>query len=388
MAKRPALIKLKSKKKTKSKQEQFLVNSKAYGGEPVYTSKELNASQLTQAYNWYNYMCETKEAKEFLVEYLKNTNRTADLRAVRAIPDKFIPSTICWIARMRSQGAILPDKTKNYFETRLQEAISDGQRRAENEQPEPEDGMGNEPKKPTVQDRMAALYDHLACQVEVKIDDFLDNWKSEFSMFDFLQANEVSQQIAKQLHDKYNPELEDIELAYHGKVEGYEGYTKDHLEKLYGFYVMLVEDIEQYQNNKKKTRKPRKPKTMTTEKLLKDFKYKEFDNVFKIQSVYPSEVVGALELWTFNCKYNQLTVFRASDPIKGLSVHRTAIINYDESSSVTKKIRANRVDGVLRELQAAGKVSLRKFMDTVNGSDQKLQQRMNENTVLVRVVKK
>lgn len=388
MAKRPSLIKLKAKKKSKSKQEQFLINSKAYGDEPVYKSKELTTAQLTSAYNWYNYMCENKEAKDYLITYLKNTERTADLKAVRAISDKFIPSTLCWIARMRSQGAVLPEKTKEYFETRLREAISDGQRRAKEEQKDQEDKAGNEIKKPTVQDRMAIQYDFLVCQVEVEIDNFLDNWESTFNMFDWLKANEVSQQHAKSMHDKYNPELEEIEQAHFGKIEGYEGYTKEHLELLYGFYVMIVEDIEQYVANKKKTRKPRKPKTMTTEKLLKDFKYREFDNTHKIQSVYPSEIIGASELWVFNVKYNQMTVFRAKSSTKGLSVHRTAITEFDESNSFTKKLRANQVDAALKDLQSAGKVQLRKLLDQYKGSDQKLQQRMNDNTLLVRVVKK
>ena len=272
MARRPSLIKLKSKKKSKSKQEQFLINSKAYGNEPVYKSKELTQVEITNAYNWYNYMCESKEGKDFLITYLKNTERAKDLKAVRSIPDKFIPSTVCWIARMRSQGAVLPEKTKEYFNSRLKEAISDGQRRAQNEQPEQEDGSGNEPRKLTIQERMAIQYDQLACSVEVEIDNFLDNWDSNFAMFDWMQANEVSQQHAKALFDKYNPELEDIEKGYHKQVDGYEGYKGDHLQKLYGFFVMIVEDIEQYMNNKKKVRKTKVKKVMTTEKLLKDFK--------------------------------------------------------------------------------------------------------------------
>ena len=203
-----------------------------------------------------------------------------------------------------------------------------------------------------------------------------------------MTANEVSQQHAKSMHDKYNPELEEIEQAFHGQIEGYEGYTKEHLQVLYGFFVMLVEDIEQFMANKKKTRKPRKTKAISTEKLLKDFKYKEFDNTFKIQSVYPSEVIGAMELWTFNVKYNQLSVFRAKSATTGLKVHRTAIAEFDENNSFTKKLRANQVELALKDLQSAGKVQLRKLLDNYKGSDQKLQQRMNDNTLLVRVVKK
>ena len=117
--------------------------------------------------------------------------------------------------------------------------------------------------------------------------------------------------------------------------------------------------------------------------------YKDFDNTLKIQSVYPSEVVGAMELWAYNIKSKQLTVFRAKSNTKGLSVHRTSISEYDEATSVSKSVRANKVDSVLKDLQSVGKVALRKFMETVPGTEKdKVQHRMSDETLLIRVTKK
>jgi hypothetical protein len=391
VARRPSLIKVKSKKFKKSKSEQYLINHKAFGDEPTYTSKLLTQTQLTNCYNWYNYMCDLKEAKEYLLTYLKNAARFDDVEKLKALPDKFVPTTVAWQARMRSMGATLPESSKEYFDNTLKTVFSDAQRRAGEYQDEPDGDNPKEtqkaPQKPSVQDRGAARYDFLACQIEEAIDDFLDNWSTKFSMIEWLKANEVNNATAKRLHDKYNPELLEIEnAATTDDNEGYTGYSKSSLKKLYGFFVMLVEDLELHMQNEKKVRKPRVAKPVTADKKLKDFKYLKFANVLNIQSVQPEKLLGAAELWTFNIKYNQLTVFKMEDPQVGLDVYRTAITKFDPKTSKTIKLRANKVDAALKEVLGAGKVALRKMMDTLTGSDQKLQERMNENTILLRVV--
>lgn len=392
MARRPSLLKVKAKAKKKSRSEQYLINLKAFGDEPVYTSKLLTPLQLTTYYNWYNYMSDAREAKEYLITYLRNTGRDTEAKKVNHIPDKYVPTTIAWIARMRSLGANVPETSREYFETRLQTALLDGQRMAKEGQSEP-DGNGHNEKpessqKPSVQDRVEAKYDFLASQIEEECDKFIETWIDPFSMIDWLKSNDVSNAIAKRLHTKYEPQLLEIENAYTtDDKEGWEDLAKsDKLKKLYGFFVMIVEDLELHMQNEKKVRKTRTPKPITAEKKLKDFKYLKFDNVHNIQSVQPERLLGAAEIWIFNTKYNQLTVFRMDDPQVGLDVHRTAIIKYDPKTSTTKKLKANKVDAALKEVLSAGKVALRKTMETFVGSDQRLQERMNENTIILRVV--
>lgn len=387
MARRPSLIKLKQKAQKKSKTEQWLVNRKYMGDEPTFTSKEITRTKLMNCYAWYNYMCDVKDAREYFVEYLKNTNRDQDLKLFRNVPDKWVVTQVCWLARMMSRGANLSDESKDFFVDRVRTMLDRDYSKSDKMEAESTESEATKKVEKTVQDRMVVLLDGLACEIEEKIDEFITAWTPDFNMYVWLQAKEVPAVQAKRLHEKYNPELLEIENAFNGDREGYTGYTKAELKKLYGFYVMIVEDLEQYMNNSKKERKPRTKKPISAEKKLKDFKYQNFDNMNKIQSVQPALILGASELWTFSTKYNQLTVFRSADA-KGLDVHRTAITNYDSATSITKKLRAKDVENVLRELQGAGKVALRTFIDKVRGSNQKLQERMNENTILLRVVAK
>jgi hypothetical protein len=353
---------------------------------------------------WYNYMCDAKEAREYLQTYLKNSGRDEELKKLRSVPDKWYNITICWNARIMSRGGNLPQSSREFFEDRLKHMLErDYSKAGKMEGPSDEEAPAVRPKvERTIQEKMKIILNDQICEIEEQIDVFGDNLKNEsyvtpFKMYEWLQGKEVSSINAKRMHDFYNPQLEEIEEAYEGIVnkgecdeqltEGYSGYTKKQLTKLFGFYVMLVEDLEQYMSNNKKERKVRTKKPITAEKKLKDFKHMSFDNVRKIQSIQPVRILGASELWTFNTKYNQLTVFRTSDPA-GLDVHRTAITNYDSITSKTKKLKAKDVDSVLKQVSEAGKVTLRTLMKDTRGSDQKLQERMNENTLLIRAVTK
>jgi hypothetical protein len=402
MARRPSLIKLKQKKQKQSKTEQYLINRKYCGEEPTYTSAELTATKHHSVLGWYNYMCDLKEAKEYLQTYLKNAGRDAELKKLREVPDKWYSTTACWNARIMSQGGKLSEASKRFFETRLAEMLNRDYSKAGHIGAFPEEVVVVRPSvERTVQDRVRVILDEQISIIEAEIDAFGDNnvsnpdYVSPFKMYDWLQGKEVSAANAKNMHEFYNPQLEEIEEAYCGIVlkqaadeqikEGYSSYSKEQLKKLFGFYVMIVEDLEQYMSNSKKERKPRVKKPVSAEKKLKDFKYMEFDNTKKIQSVQPVRILGASELWAFNTKYNQLTVLRASGSTT-LDVHRTAIINFDPTQSETKKLKAKDVESILKQVSDSGKVALRSIMKNARGSTQKLQERMNENTLLLRVV--
>jgi hypothetical protein len=124
MARRPSLIKLKQKKQKQSKTEQYLINRKYCGEEPTYTSAELTATKHHAVLSWYNYMCDLKDAKEYLQTYLKNTGRDAELKRLREVPDKWYSTTACWNARIMSRGGTLPEASKKFFETRLAEMLN------------------------------------------------------------------------------------------------------------------------------------------------------------------------------------------------------------------------------------------------------------------------
>jgi hypothetical protein len=119
------------------------------------------------------------------------------------------------------------------------------------------------------------------------------------------------------------------------------------------------------------------------DKLLKHFKYQKESTEYKIASISPDKIIGCQELWTFNTKNKIVTVFRALDR-GGLQVKRTSITGFDEKTSLSRRT-GRQTENIVDKIKNSGKIVLRKLMDELKG-DLALQERINENTILLKVV--
>jgi hypothetical protein len=376
MARRPALIKRKPKITRVTKSEAYLVNKKYMGDEPVYT-KPLTKLEYALALNWYNAMCSNSEAKEFIVTYLKNLGRVDDAKKIKSVPDSLIPTTVAWVCRLLSRGAKLPTDTQDYINDRIKDTYKYVQETKE------------EDSKPVVsiQDRMRERAHDILGEIEGMIDDYIYD-KVEFSMYEWLQSNNIPAAYATSIISKFTPVLDELLEAYEGKCEqlkeGYRHLKKSEIKNLISFYNTLIEDAERYSSNTKKVNKARKPRTISVEKKIKNLKYQKEDATYKIASVSPEKIIGALELWTFNTKYKTITRLTAIDR-GGLQVKGTSITNFDESSSVTMSVGRKDPNEFLKRILEGGKLVLRKVFDEIK-TQKPLAYRINENTILLRVV--
>ena len=180
MARRPALIKRKPKVARVTRSEAYLVNKKYMGDEPIFT-KPLTKIEYMNALNWYNAMCTSSEAKEYIVTYLKNLGRVNDAKKIKSVPDSLIPTTVAWVCRLISRGVTLPTDTQDYINDRIKDTYKYVQ----------------EPKEETtdkvvvsIQDRMRERAHDILGEIEGMIDDYIHN-NVEFSLYEWLQANNI-----------------------------------------------------------------------------------------------------------------------------------------------------------------------------------------------------
>jgi hypothetical protein len=66
-----------------------------------------------------------------------------------------------------------------------------------------------------------------------------------------------------------------------------------------------------------------------------------------------------------------------------LSIKGTSITNFNESLSIQKTVR--KPEDKLKEFKTAGKVALRKFLEDINAVDTKMNGRISEDTILLKV---
>jgi len=102
----------------------------------------------------------------------------------------------------------------------------------------------------------------------------------------------------------------------------------------------------------------------------------------KLVSINPADIIGSKELWVFNTKTRKLGKYIAAE-FNDLGVKGTTITGFDEFKSVQKTVR--KPEDKLKEFKSAGKVQLRKFLEDINATDTKMNGRINEDTVLLKV---
>ena len=358
---------LAKKMKTKTRAQVKSIDQKHYGDEPIFQGL-VDDSQMTIAFNWYNYMYDVTKGKAWLIEYLKRNNRSPQLiKELRAAPDWRTSTTVCWMARMMMNGAILPEKTMKRFEDRIQENALYG---VKSEEPVVKTNVIS------IQDRVKKAIERLLSDAEVEV---IDERKS---MYEFLQARQASPAAAKRMIEYYQPILDEV-MSDDEQVK--EAFGKN-LKAERVFMQSVLDDLNRYVGNKKavKIRKPREKKVKAAVDLVKNLKFqKEFPQL-KIVSVNPAEIIGAQQLWVYNTKYRKITQYINQSP-QGLQIKGTTLIGWDAEKSVTKSVR--KPDVTVTELLKAGKVAIRSFMSDLKTNETKPNGRINSDTILLRVIK-
>jgi hypothetical protein len=346
-----------------------------YGAEPIFTGK-ITDSQLHPTLTWYNYTQDPEKGKVWLLDFMAREGYTkAEIQAVRRVNFNAIPSVVYWLSKIALNGTKLPKDTVVRFKERIQTAIQKG---AGLKDP---DAVKAKKKPPNIQERIKEKGEQLIADLEDALDNFFAN-KEKFSMYDFLQKNEVSSQITNMIAAYYQPKLDELNERDAQVTEAY-GSDRARLKK---FFNEWFSDIERYGSNRKvsKERKPRKKKEKLAVDVIKRLKYQKEFKPLKIVSVNPIEMIGAQQLWVYNTKYKQLAVYNAAGPA-GISVKGTTLIGFDQEESEYKTLR--KPEEQVAKLLSTGKIGLRKFMGEMKTKARRPNGRINENIVILKVIK-
>jgi hypothetical protein len=371
MAKSLLSVKSKPKAARKTKSETYLVNRKYYGDdEPVKLRSNVD---VIRAFNWYHAMKDVDDARGYLKQYFKDDKTV--LRMIDKIPDKMIPYTSAWLCRMA-------DNIKAKLESDVYSKVIKDIENASNIKLDDDTVEKPKVEKPNIQERIRERASDIIGDVEALIDS-----GEKFSLYEWLQANEVPAMHAKRIADYYIAVETEMRLALipkgqDGYVDGYENWTKADIRKRAEFYMQLRSDAERFAGNVKKARAPRKKKAVTKDKLLKLFTYMKESNEHKLVSINPESIIGAQTLWTFNTRNNVLSVFNASNRT-GLSINRTAIAEYDPAQSKAMKI-GRKTEERLQTVLKGGKVVIRRLIEEMN---LEVTDRINNHTILLKTVR-
>jgi len=245
--------------------------------------------------------------------------------------------------------------------------------------------------QPSIQDRVREAAYRMTEEIEDAIDSFQIDPETfdpkAFKMLNLLKGKEVKAAHARIIKGFYSRDLAELEELASGKGdeqlrEAYSHRSKKQIKNLIVFYQEIMMACDMLAQEAKVNRAPRKAKAVPKEKLIAKLKFMKTNEPLKLVSINPVDIIGAGELWIFNIKTRKLGRYVATE-FNTLNVKGTTITNFDEFKSVQKTVR--KPEEKLKEFKAAGKVQLRKFLDDINATDTKMNGRINEETILLKV---
>ena len=382
-------------------------DEKYLGTEPDLRGEVSNA-QVINAYNWYNYFYDGDQAKSWIIEYLKEFYKTEKelIKNVNRIDANYC-RTSGWNCRILLLGGDLPQELQDRNITRIRALVSRANigcstSSSGNEDTGKEEGSTKEVSREevntnpsgasrvsivvSIQERIANRANDLIADLEVLLDAYYRNGR-QFKMADWIIKNNVKPQIAQRIAAYYKPLYSEAFDALNGNdeqlKEGYSHYKKAQL-KAYVEFLRSIVSCAETTATIVKARKPRKKKEKPVSVIVSKLKYKAKDDEHKLVSVDPKQIVGCNQLWVFNTKYRTLAVYNAMGPA-GLNIKGSTLIGFDEKTSIVKKLR--KPTEQIKKLMDGGKIILRKYMDEVKCKPKEATGRINNETVLLRIIK-
>jgi hypothetical protein len=346
---------------------------------------------------WYRLESSNKELKPKVIDWMGRQGCTKeDIAAFKKTKDNRCGTTMGAIAACLIKGmpAVRSDfndgrDTGGWLRAEIVKVISEGK----DDHDDGDDVV--EVKKdvytPSIQERVREASMLMTEEIESAIETFQTDPEAfdpkAFKVLNVLKAKQAKAAHTRIIKTFYERDLNELVEAATTKdeqlKEGYSHLTKVQLKKITAFYQEVVSACDMLGQEAKVNRKPRAKKPTDKSKVVSKLKYLKTNEPLKLVSINPEDIIGAQELWIYNSKTRKLGKYVAEE-FKELGVKGTTITGFSESKSIQKTIR--KPEEKLKEFKAAGKVQLRKFLDDINATDARMNGRINEDTILLKVV--
>ena len=352
-------------------------NQKFAGAEPKFNT-ELSQIDLSKTLSWYAQNKDSKDSQKYASDFFKKKFK---LNVSDAIKSK--PPTFGFMCRILTNGGILSKKDQEWFDSEVEDIKN---RLNQKTQVEP---TVTKTTGPNIQDRIREKASECIGELEAQIDILIDSrFNESVSPYGIMHGMEIKGVHVKHIVDWFKKKRTEYDSVMNTEdpqiKEGYSNFKKTELKKLVAFCDQVILDSTKISGEAIKSRKPRKRKVKTAEQLTAKVKVCQEFKELNLTSVDIKSIIGVMQLWVYNTKTRKLGVYNASDA-GGLSIKGSSVTNFSEDKSIQKKLRKPEV--TLPEVLKGGKVYLRNAMDNIRAVAATLSGRLNEDVILLRIVK-
>jgi len=371
-------------------------NSPSWDGADEWSGDKFTA-HFRHAMEYYRLESSVKELKVKVVEWmlLQGWDKSA-VKTVRKIKDRYFSGTIVGVAACLVKG--MPEvhegfnhgkDTAAWLRNEIAKVIELGRGDLE------EDDSAKEEKPavytPSIQERVRDAALAMTEELENAYASFQtdpENFDPKaFKVLNLLKGKEAKAAHARIIRDFYARDLAELLELAGGNAdeqlrEGYKHRSRKQIKNFITFLQEIESACTMLMQEAKVNRKPRKTKAISKDKIVAKLKYKKTEESLKLVSVNPTDIIGSKELWIYNTKTRKLGKYVAAE-FNDLGIKGTSITGFSETESICKTLR--KPEEKLKEFKSAGKVALRKFLDEINATDTKMNGRINEETILLKV---
>lgn len=358
-------------------------------------SAEQFSKQFRISMEWYRLESSGKELKPKVINWMSANGYTKDqIKAFKDTKDNRCGTTMGAVAAnlLKGMPIVRADfnegrNTAQWLGAAITKVIDEGKDDTVDEEIEE-----SKPAVivPSIQERVREATFAMTEEIEDALELFSANPEEfdpkTFKLLNLLRGKQVKAAHARIIKDLYQRQYNEYLELQEGKdeqlKEGYSHLTKAQVKKIVTFYQEILSACDMLMQEAKVNRKPRAKKSKPAEKIVEKLKFLKQDDKMKLVSINPTDILGAKELWIFNTKTRKIGKYVAGE-FTELGVKGTSITGFDEHKSVQKTLR--KPEEQLKEFKAAGKVQLRKFLDDIKAVDIKLNGRINEDTVLLKI---
>lgn len=340
--------------------------------EPKVTEESYNIDMVC-ALNWYGNQDDSK-LRTYALQYAKIVEREECLPAIEKASDIEI-HYIGAIGRLLLIDQYISEKHIDLVE----DYMADLQKKYIKKTPE------KSPIEKVIIDKTPELISKYGAEIDEQLDYYILNKKSDFSMKNFLLQNNINSTLSKKIGALYEPLLKEINDVVNNSdselVEGYSNFSRWQIRKYATFIQDIINACNQHSESVKVKRTVRKVTVKPASVITAKVAYlKEFTEL-NLKSIFPSNIIGASELWVYNIKTRKIGVYYGADEGK-LSVSGTTIINFDILKSVSKTLR--KPEETFKTMGATSKRAMTNWFKTISSKPLPIKTgRLNSDTILI-----
>jgi hypothetical protein len=338
-------------------------------------------TNLIRAMNWFSAEKLKSDSRSYIREYVKK-NMPSELKIFDEVKDSEIRTTYGWLARLITHGAKLSSGHLIDFNNYITNVLNSVAKQAPKVIP-----LTVVTNRPSIQDSIKEKAIEFVGELEGQFDEVFKA-KQDFSLYNNLKGNQIPKPympiVRSWVENKLIHFTEVHTAADSQLIEGYSNLSKVQIRNIVKMLNAWLDDCDKYSEFKKANRKIRVSKPKAAGVQIKNLKYKKNDDALNLNSVSPTEIVGAQQVWLFNTKNRKLVLYK-TESATGIQVKGTSLQNYEPDLCVQKTLR--KPADQIKEMMSASKVQLRKFMDNINSKPQSPNGRVNEEMIILKVIK-